>query len=152
MDRHSLKNRKYNTYIANKIIDLIDSYFNVKSRSFGRSGKIIIPRQIAMYFIYTNLKISYENIGKLFLNEKGKNKNHASVRHGYLKINGLIPIDSEIRTYVNDLKEKVFNISRLEEKEFKSFELKESIREFIDDYSEEDLQLLLNELELKKLA
>ena len=75
----------FNNSKAIKIIELIDEYFEVNCRGLGRKREVVLPRQMAMYYIRKCLNLSYVKIGMLFPSDKAatKFKTHCSVMHSY---------------------------------------------------------------------
>ena len=118
---------------AKEIISLINNYFNVNCNQLGRKSNIIIPRQMAMYYIRKNIEISYQEIGKLFKTNGNKGKNHATIIHACRTIENLIEFDSEIKTYNKDLSEHCKRISKLDEFDLDKYNLIKDINIILND-------------------
>jgi hypothetical protein len=114
---------------SNLIITLVNNYFNLNLKENNRKKDIVLARQISMYFIKENIDISYYEIGRLFKNTNRKEYDHATVMHAHKKITGLIPLDKEIKSYIDDLKESA---------------------EIIGSYNDEDLKVHFKKLEIFK--
>ena len=125
---------------AKEIISLINNYFNVNCNQLGRKSNIIIPRQMAMYYIRKNIEISYQEIGKLFKTNGNKGKNHATIIHACRTIENLIEFDSEIKTYNKDLSERCKRISKLDEFDLDKYNLIK------------DINIILNDLDIDTLT
>jgi chromosomal replication initiation ATPase DnaA len=125
---------------AKEIISLINNYFNVNCNQLGRKSNIIIPRQMAMYYIRKNIEISYQEIGKLFKTNGNKGKNHATIIHACRTIENLIEFDSEIKTYNKYLSEHCKRISKLDEFDLDKYNLIK------------DINIILNDLDIDTLT
>ena len=125
---------------AKEIISLINDYFNVNCNQLGRKSNIIIPRQMAMYYIRKNIEISYQEIGKLFKTNGNKGKNHATIIHACRTIENLIEFDSEIKTYNKDLSERCKRISKLDKFDLDKYNLIK------------DINIILNDLDIDTLT
>ena len=125
---------------AKEIISLINNYFNVNCNQLGRKSNIIIPRQMAMYYIRKNIEISYQEIGKLFKTNGNKGKNHATIIHACRTIENLIEFDSEIKTYNKDLSERCKRISKLDKFDLDKYNLIK------------DINIILNDLDIDTLT
>lgn len=90
------------------IINIVNKYFDVDCNQAGRKSYVVIPRQMAMYYIRKNIKLSFYQIGKLF-----KGKTHATVIHAYRTMENLIEVDSEIKGYDKDLSKRCSDLSKL---------------------------------------
>lgn len=90
------------------IINIVNKYFDVDCNQAGRKSYVLIPRQMAMYYIRKNIKLSFYQIGKLF-----KGKTHATVIHAYRTMENLIEVDSEIKGYDKDLSKRCSDLSKL---------------------------------------
>lgn len=90
------------------IINIVNKYFDVDCNQAGRKSYVLIPRQMAMYYIRKNIKLSFYQIGKLF-----KGKTHATVIHAYRTMGNLIDVDSEIKGYDKDLSKRCSDLSKL---------------------------------------
>jgi hypothetical protein len=67
--------------------------FNVKSREL----KIILPRQMCIYFLYTFTNFGQEKIGKLFKID------HSTVHHTIRKINNDVDVRKDVASIVNSI-------------------------------------------------
>lgn len=103
---------------AKQIINIINKYFDVDCNELGRKSYIVIPRQMAMYYIKKNIKLSYNQIGTLF-----NGKNHATAIHACRTIENLIEFDSEIKGYNKDLSERCSDLSKLSDDDFDKYRL-----------------------------
>jgi chromosomal replication initiator protein len=87
------------------IINTICEHFNVSREdivSKKRSSEIVVPRQIAMYFLRKYEDLSLEQVGQ-FLG----NRDHTTVMHGYDKIEEDIHTDSDLKSNVETILKKL---------------------------------------------
>lgn len=87
-------------YKAEAIINTVAAYYQVEGRRFSwrtRVREIVIPRQVAMYFIrkYTNLTIM--RIALMF------KRDHTSVIHSLTTVENLMATDPEYRQKIQHL-------------------------------------------------
>ena len=83
---------------ANKIISIVSEYFNAESKTKCRKLGVMLPRQIAQYFIRKNLNLPYQKIADLY-----NMKSHATILSNFKKIEFNALHDSEVSFYVNDI-------------------------------------------------
>lgn len=104
------------------IINIVNRYFDVDCNQAGRKSYVLIPRQMAMYYIRKNIKLSFYQIGKLF-----EGKNHATVIHACKTITNLIEVDSEIKVYDKDLSDKCADLCKLNNDDLDKYRLIDTI-------------------------
>jgi len=127
-------------YKSNKIIDLVNDYFNLDCRIAKRNREIINPRQIAIYLINKNIFISTKETGKLFLSNTNNYLDHATILHAKNKIKGYLDVrDKEVIRFINDLKDDCKLISKLNGLDLLRYKEKVEILKIIDKYSLEEL-------------
>jgi chromosomal replication initiator protein len=101
-------NRSLAAKVAPKeVIDLVCTYFNLRQsdlKGTTRIAKVVLPRQITMYLLRTDLGIQYESIAK----ELG-GRDHSTVMHGVEKIEQSVEKSDEIRGLVADIRAKLYN-------------------------------------------
>ena len=68
-----------------------------------RDKDIVVPRQVAMYLLREELKLSYPKIAR----ELGR-KDHTTALHSVDKIHNEIDINPDIKKSINDIKEKLY--------------------------------------------
>ena len=68
-----------------------------------RDKDIVVPRQVAMYLLRDELKLSYPKIAR----ELGR-KDHTTALHSVDKIHNEIEINPDIKKAINDIKEKLY--------------------------------------------
>ena len=139
----------FNNSKAIKIIELIDEYFEVNCRGLGRKREVVLPRQMAMYYIRKCLNLSYVKIGMLFPSDKAatKFKTHCSVMHSDKIIKDFIKFDKEIKGFDLDLLEKVQLICKYSEQEIINFNIIKGINTKLYRLKEEDLKEITEYLE-----
>lgn len=89
-----------------QIVIKVASHFNVDIQEIvspRRDRNIMIPRQIAMYLIRSELHTSFPNIAR----ELGR-KDHTTAIHSVEKINKAIKLDYSIRENVAEIREKLY--------------------------------------------
>lgn len=99
---------KHHTISPEKLLKIVTQFFNITIQDIlspKRSRDLVLPRQIAMYLMRSELSMSYPQIGR-FLN----GKDHTTVMHGYNLINREIARNDSLREQVNLIKEKMFGV------------------------------------------
>jgi hypothetical protein len=114
---------------ANKIINLVNNYFNTECKEEHRRKSTIIPRQMAMYYIRTYLDLTANETGKFFPSKRAKSghKDHATVLHAQRTIGDLIEFDFEIKDFHKDLNDHCKNISELSNEDLLTYDFIEDI-------------------------
>ncbi len=101
-------NRTLAAKVAPKeVIDAVCTYFNLRHtdlRGTSRLAKFVLPRQITMYLLRTDLGIQYEHIAK----ELG-GRDHSTVMHGVDKIGTNVEKSDKIRGLVADIRAKLYS-------------------------------------------
>ncbi len=90
-----------------EVIDTVCNYFNLRQtdlRGTSRVAKVVLPRQITMYLLRTDLGIQYENIAR----ELG-GRDHSTVMHGVEKIETNVEKSDKIRGLVADIRAKLYS-------------------------------------------
>jgi chromosomal replication initiator protein len=91
---------------ARHIIERTAKHFHVSMEDIlgpKRDKDIVVPRQIAMYMLRSELHLSFPKIA----HELGR-KDHTTAIHSIEKIQKEISYDGQIRQYVNELKERLY--------------------------------------------
>lgn len=91
---------------ARQIIEKTAKYFEIKAneiKSSSRSQYIIVPRQIAMYLLRSELHMSYPQIAR----ELGRS-DHTTAMHSITKIERQIKLDITIREKVDEIRETLY--------------------------------------------
>lgn len=73
---------------ADDVLDYVCNYYKVKSTQLKgpkRNASLVRPRQVAMYLLYTELKLTFVDIGNLL-----GGRDHTTVMHGVDKIKDLV--------------------------------------------------------------
>jgi chromosomal replication initiator protein len=84
----------------------VASYFNLKlSELTGsrRTKPIVVPRQILMYLLRTELKVPLMEIGRLL-----GGRDHTTIMHGVDKITKLLPESEDLRVDISGIKQKAY--------------------------------------------
>jgi chromosomal replication initiation ATPase DnaA len=142
---------------AEAIINTVNKYFNLDCRELGRPTEIVVARQMAMYYIRKEIKLSHGKIGKLFPSEDSASgfKGHATVIYSCKTISDLIEVDAETRKYDNDLSEDIELIAKLDLNEITQYKIRADIFEKLKELSEGQLNNVNTYLEryfLNKVA
>ncbi|MEX1995183.1 MAG: chromosomal replication initiator protein DnaA, partial [Candidatus Saccharimonadales bacterium] len=91
---------------ARHIIERTAKHFHISMEEIlgpKRDKDIVVPRQIAMYMLRSELHLSFPKIA----HELGR-KDHTTAIHSIEKIQKELSYDGPIRQYVNDLKERLY--------------------------------------------
>ena len=106
--------QKLNQYLRNqpktsldhkKVLAAILHYFNVKSVDImgpRRQKELVLPRQIAMYIMYTDCQLSMEKIGQIL-----GGRDHTTVLHGVDKIKVALVRDREVERLLSEVKQQL---------------------------------------------
>lgn len=95
-----------NHVTARQIVDKTARYFRLDPKliaSSKRDKHIVVPRQIAMYLLRSELRMSFPHIAI----ELGR-KDHTTAMHSVNKITKSIKLDQTIREQVAEIKEKLY--------------------------------------------
>lgn len=91
---------------AKQIIERTAKYFQVPLEEIlgpKRDKDIVVPRQIAMYMLRSELHLSFPKIAR----ELGR-KDHTTAIHSVEKIEKEVSYDAEIKAAINDIKERLY--------------------------------------------
>lgn len=91
---------------AKQVIDKTARYFQLDPKdicSARRDKYIVVPRQIAMYLLRSELKLSFPIIAR----ELGR-KDHTTAMHSVEKITRESKLDMMIREQINDIRERLY--------------------------------------------
>ncbi len=91
---------------ARNVVEKTAKYFSVDLPEIvgpKRDQDVVVPRQIAMYLLRSELHMSYPKVAR----ELGR-KDHTTAIHSVDKIEHAITTDSVIRQQVNEIKEKLY--------------------------------------------
>lgn len=91
---------------AKQIIERTAKHFQISVDDIvgpKRDKDIVVPRQIAMYMLRSELHLSFPKIAR----ELGR-KDHTTAIHSVEKINKELAFDTDIRAAVNDIKERLY--------------------------------------------
>lgn len=91
---------------AKQIIDKTARYFQLDPKDIcspRRDRYIVVPRQIAMYLLRNELKLSFPVIAK----ELGR-KDHTTAMHSVEKITKESKLDMVVREQINDIRERLY--------------------------------------------
>ena len=91
---------------AKQVIDKTARYYNIDTKdmcSARRDKFITMPRQVAMYLLRSELKMSFPKIAQ----ELGR-KDHTTAMHSIEKITRESAINVSIREQINDIRDKLY--------------------------------------------
>jgi chromosomal replication initiator protein len=91
---------------AKQIIEKTARYFQISVEDIlgpKRDKDIVVPRQVAMYMLRSELHLSFPKIAR----ELGR-KDHTTAIHSIEKIEKESKVDTEIKTAISELKEKLY--------------------------------------------
>ena len=87
------------------VIDSICEKYEVSRKDiFGerRTVKVVLPRQIAMYILRTDLNLSLVEVASIL-----KRKDHTTIMHGVDKIENLIGVDLQIKDQIAEIRHQL---------------------------------------------
>lgn len=93
---------------SDKVIKTVVQFFNISLNDIlspKRSRDLVLPRQIAMYIMRSELSMSYPQIGRVL-----GGKDHTTIMHGYSLINREIARNDSLREQIQLIKEKMFGV------------------------------------------
>lgn len=88
----------------NAIKDIVSQYYHIKMEDFNakkRNRSIVLPRQVAMYLCRELTDLSLPRIGDEF------GRDHTTIMHAHEKISSDIKSDSNLRSIIDELKNKL---------------------------------------------
>lgn len=88
-----------------KVLKAVGQFFNLTLQELlspKRNREIVVPRQIAMYILRSDLAMTYPQIGK-FLG----GKDHTTIMHGYDVINREIARGNQLKEQIKIIKERI---------------------------------------------
>ncbi len=91
---------------AKQIIERTAKHFQVSMEDImgpKRDKDIVVPRQVAMYILRSELHMSFPKIAR----ELGR-KDHTTAIHSVEKINKEMAFDTDIRSAINEIKERLY--------------------------------------------
>ena len=89
------------------ILNTVAEHFHIKKEALlskSRKNDIAVPRQIAMYLIREELKLTFPNIGEAF-----GGKDHSTVMHAWNKIKKDLVSNYTLEQDINIIKNKLYN-------------------------------------------
>lgn len=92
-----------------QLINIVASYYDVSFEDLigiSRKSELVLPRQITMYLLREDLKISYPHIGQ----ELG-GRDHTTAMHACTKIIREIEANEKVRNDVESLKQRIYSQS-----------------------------------------
>lgn len=148
-----------NEVTQNKLMDfilkLVQNYYDVDEDYYKRKTRryeILFPRQVAIYLIRKNTKLSLNSIGEKF------EKNHATIINAIKRISGFMQVDKKVKTQVNDIQQTIslksesalngYNLNELfyyiDLNNFESLRMGENKSILLTGFSEQELEQLKN--------
>jgi len=89
-----------------EVISAVASHFNLKLTELTgprRAKPIVVPRQILMYLLRTELKLPLMEIGRLL-----GGRDHTTIMHGVDKVTKLLPDSEDLRVDIVGIKQKLY--------------------------------------------
>src|SRR5206468_12812306 len=102
----SVSKTRPNHLSAKQIIERCARHFQIPVEDIvgpKRDKDIVVPRQIAMYMLRNELKLSYPKIAK----ELGR-KDHTTAIHSVEKIDNELRADANLRMAVSEIREQLY--------------------------------------------
>lgn len=90
------------------IIKVVSEFFDINQEELvvrGRKKEVVVPRQIAMYLMRSELNYSYPGIG-----DRLGGRDHTTAMHAYEKINREIKTDKKLSDDIVCLRERLYSI------------------------------------------
>ena len=132
------------TKMISKIVKTVNTMYGLDCTINSRKRNIVIPRQIAMYFIEKYLNVSLSVNGKYF------NRDHATVIHALKCVNNIIDSKSKYDdAFKLDIKELDYDLRRhlsLSDEEIKKLDIRDEIMLIIEKYNLLGLNYLKDKL------
>lgn len=103
----TITNSQKNCLTPKNVLKIVSEYFDIDIKDIigpCRKKNLTEPRQIIMYLMREELKLSYPVIGA----EIG-NRDHTTVIHAHEKINNNVKINDKLRQDLNILKQKIYS-------------------------------------------
>jgi len=91
---------------ARQVVERVSKHFQISVEDIlgpKRDKDIVVPRQIAMYILRSELHLSFPKIAR----ELGR-KDHTTAIHSVDKVEQELSFDAVIRQHVNDIKERLY--------------------------------------------
>lgn len=88
------------------VVDAVCSYFQIKSTQLKgkrRDQSVVLPRQILMYLLRTELGVGLKEIGFLI-----GGRDHTTIMHGVEKISEILPTSEKIRVDIEGIKKQMY--------------------------------------------
>lgn len=127
-----------------KIVDIVNEMYGIDCRTDTRRREVVIPRQIAMYFIYKHVNISSSSVGHYF------NRDHATVLYAIKVVEYMLESRSrEDKVHKHNIVEMRLEIKKLlelSEHEIIKLGVREDILKVIGNYNLLALNYLRNQL------
>jgi len=102
----NIKHSRPHHITSKKVIDTTAKYFQIKIDELcgnKRDKHIVVPRQVAMYLLRSELKLSFPKIA----NELGR-KDHTTAIHSVEKINKELKLDIMMREHIEAIKGRLY--------------------------------------------
>ena len=102
----NIKKTRHQHITAKQIIDKTARYFQIDPKDIcspKRDRHIVVPRQIAMYLLRNELKLSFPVIAK----ELGR-KDHTTAMHSVEKITRESKLNMTVREQISDIQERLY--------------------------------------------
>lgn len=90
-----------------KVLSIIYQYFNLKVSDLTgprRNKELVLPRQLAMYLLHQECRITFEKIGEIL-----GGRDHTTIMHGVEKIKEVAERDREVARMLGEIKESLGN-------------------------------------------
>jgi cell division protein ZapA (FtsZ GTPase activity inhibitor) len=127
-----------------KIVNAVNNLYELDCTTDTRRREIVIPRQIAMYFIHKNLNVSLAVNGRYF------KRDHATVLHAVKCVNNIITskgrIDDTFKENIKELDREIKRTLRLSDEEIKKLDIRDEILLIIENYNLFGLNYLKSKL------
>ena len=127
-----------------KIISAVNEMYGVDCEINTRRRDIVIPRQIAMYFIHKFIGVTLAENGNYF------KRDHATVIHALKCVNNIIEskskLDDDFKLNIKELDCDLKRHLSLSDEEIKKLDIRDDIMQIIEKYNLLGLNYLKQEL------
>ena len=101
-----INNNQIKPISTKDVIEIVCQFYNINHKDLignKRKKELVIPRQIAMYIMREELKISYPSIG-----EELGGRDHTTAMHAYNKIQKEKDLDNKINQDIQSIKQLIY--------------------------------------------
>lgn len=97
--------KKSGTIDKTRVLEGVKEFFNIEVNELTgprRQKELVLPRQIAMFILYSDCKLPYEKIGEML-----GGRDHTTIMHGVSKIEDSFKRDREVQRLIIEIRQKL---------------------------------------------